>query len=81
MLYAWGEPAQRCLGRPGAGKPTGLSCLIRAAGKPGSLDEVAGVRNPARSNKKRHTVKVCLFLLNEADGARTRDLSRDRAAL
>ena len=50
-------------------------------GEPWSLDEVAGVREPARSNKKRHTVKVCLFLLNEADGARTRDLSRDRAAL
>ena len=39
------------------------------------------VRTRRVVTKKDTPLKVCLFLLNEADGARTRDLSRDRAAL
>ena len=41
-LLSQGVNSPEVSGELGAGKPTGLSSLIRAAGKPGSLDEVAG---------------------------------------
>ena len=71
-------PSQRCL----LGLSEGSTlCFLTSSATLGarSLDEVMG--ESRRVDNKKGYSNEYPFLLYEADGARTRDLSRDRAAL
>ena len=72
-------PSQRCLLGVSEGSTLCFLTSSVTLGGARSLDEVMG-ESLCIDNKKGYSNEYP-FLLYEADGARTRDLSRDRAAL